>query len=151
MAFEIKMEEFKRTLRFRQNWQFRAQRRVQKYCCMPSWGKRRQFILWWYSIGWESRPRRSGCYSAIAVRHYAKYTEGSISPLIVRFVLRDNITERTKHWYMKGRVWLVNLKEYCRQWENKGSERLRQTQQTGTLPGLFQPNVFKYILLITKL
>jgi len=35
--------------------------------------------------------------------------------------------------------------------ENKGSERLRQTQQTGTLPGLFQPNVFKCILLITKL
>lgn len=35
--------------------------------------------------------------------------------------------------------------------ENKGSERLRQTQQTGTLPGVFQPNVFKCILLITKL
>lgn len=35
--------------------------------------------------------------------------------------------------------------------ENKGSERFRQTLQTGTLPGVFQPNVFKCILLITKL
>lgn len=35
--------------------------------------------------------------------------------------------------------------------ENKGSETFRHTLQTGSLPGVFQPNVFKCILLITKL
>lgn len=75
-------------------------------------------------VGWF-RPRRGDWFSAIVVCHYANYAAGSISTLIGRFLVMQNIKGRRKPRCMKRRVWLVNSKgsEYCRQCAAQAARR----------------------------
>lgn len=137
----------------------------QKLCLRPHWSQRKSRNLIVSPSGksscgvvarQKSRPRRGDWFSAIAVCHYASFTAGSIGTLISQFLATYNMKEKRKPQCVMGLTGKSKWKAVLQaardtSGENKGSVRFRQTLQTGSLPGVLQPNVFKCILLITKL
>lgn len=147
------MEECRWTSQFRQEWHFRPHQGTakSKNFIMLSLGKLSYPVV----VGWEKAQTWWLLFSHSGLPLCKMHRK--VNRLIDRPVSGEgehkgeNKTAVHEGKSLIGKFERVLQAVWDSSRENKGRERLRQTQQTGTLPGVFQPNVFKCILLITKL